>query len=279
MVVFRQKGDKYMDCKIDIKKDGNLVTAHIPFNPKKEFNIQKGTIYVNCIINNIKFKSKLMSKGNGKYFIIFNKQLMKNIGLEGDKHLNINLNIEIEYNEKQELKKLNVLENETLKTISERKSIRNFNDEKIDKITMDTIINAGFCAPSANNKRPFHFIVIQNKKKMLKIIGNNSKVKMLENAIGCIIICGDKIIQGVSEFLIEDCSAATQNILLAIHSLKLGGVWCGVKQNSDFYKDIIKEFKIPEHIKPISLIALGYTDEKYSQNNRYELNKIHYEIW
>jgi nitroreductase len=268
-----------MKCKIDIKKEGKLITALIPFDPKTEFNISKGTIYVNCVINDVEFKAKLMPKGNGKYFIIFNKQLMKNIGLEGEKHLNINLSIDIENNEKPEVKKMKFLENDTLKIISERKSIRNFNDKKIDRIIMDTILNAGLCAPSANNKRPFHFIVIENKKKMLKIIGNNSKIKMLENTTACIIICGDKVVQGISEFLIEDCSAATQNILLAIHSLGLGGVWCGIKQNSDFYKDIINEFKIPEHIKPISLIALGYTNDKYTQTNRYEINKIHYEIW
>jgi len=268
-----------MKCKINIIKEGNLVIGIIPFDPKEKFNIQKGAIYANCIINGIEFKIKLMSKGKGKYFIIFSKHLMKNIGLEGDKHMDIDLNIDIENNEKPEIKKINILENETLKIISERKSIRNFNDKKIDRIIINTIINAGFCAPSANNKRPFHFMVVENKKKMLKIIGNNSKVKMLENTTACIIICGDKIIQGISEFLIADCSAATQNMLLAIHSLGLSGVWCGIKQNSEFYKDIINEFKIPEHIKPISLIALGYTDNKYSQCNRYEENKIHYEKW
>ena len=268
-----------MKCKIDIKKEGNLTTAFIPFDPRTEFNIPKGAIYANCVINSIEFKTKLMSKGNGKYFIVFNKQLMKNIGLDGEKYFNINLNIGIENNEKTKIKKMNLVENETLKIIAERKSIRSFNDKKIDKIIMDTILNAGFCAPSANNKRPFHFIVTESKRKILKIGIGNNKVKMLENTTACIIICGDKTVEGIGEFLIEDCSAATQNMLLAIHSLGLGGVWCGINQNGDFYKNIIKEFKTPEHIRPISVIALGYTDDKYSQNNRYEVNKVHYELW
>jgi nitroreductase len=268
-----------MKCKIDIKKEGKLVTACLPFNPKIEFNITKGTIYAKCVINKFEFKTKLISKGDGKYFIVFNKQLLQNIGLNGDNHVDVQLLIEEEANTAPELEKPKILKNETLKIIFERKSIRKFNDKKIDKNIIDTVVNAGFCAPSANNKRPFHFIITEDKKKLKKVMNDNSKVKMLETATLCIIICGDKVVQGIPEFLIEDCSASTQNMLLAIHSLGLGGVWCGIKQNSDFHKIIVKEFKLPEYIRPISLIAVGYTDEKHNQPNRYEINKIHYEIW
>lgn len=111
------------------------------------------------------------------------------------------------------------------------------------------------------------------------LLENNSYVKMLSTASACIIICGDKIVQSIPEWLIEDCSAATQNMLLTIHSLGLGGVWCGVKQGSDFYKDIVNEFDLPSHIRPISLIVFGYTDGNKIQRNRFEINKIHYESW
>jgi nitroreductase len=268
-----------MNCKIDIKKDGKLFISYLPFDPKVEFNISKGTIYAKCLIGKNEFKTKLMSKGKGKYFIIFNKELQKELGLEEKEYFNISLKITPDTVSIPELAEPELLKNETLKTIVERVSIRKFTGKKISKIYINTILNAGFCAPSANNKRPFHFIVTENNKKMLRIIGDNSKVKLLENTTVCIIICGDKVVQGISEFLLNDCSAATQNMLLAIHSIGLGGVWCGIKQNSEFYKNIIREFKLPRHIRPISLIALGYTNENKIQQNRYEINKVHYECW
>lgn len=270
-----------MDCIVDIKKEGNKVVASLPFDPRAEFNIPKGTIYVKCIIDNIQFKAKLMSRGNGRYCVFFSKQLLKDIGIEGNEKLNVNLKIEPdmptslpEFSEIPEL-----INNEVLKAIFQRASIRKFSGKDIDQVQINTILNAGLCAPSATNKRPFHFVVIKDKEKMISIIGDNPYVKMLKEAQACVIVCGDKIVQGIPELLLADCSAATQNILLAIHSLGLGGVWCAVKQGSDFYKGIVKEFGLPSNIRPISLVAFGYPGEEKTQPCRFENSKIHFETW
>lgn len=268
-----------MICMVDIKKEGNSVLAYLPFNPRIEFGIPKGTIFVICVINGTEFKSKLMSRGNERYAIFFSKQLIKNLGLVGEEHVAVPLTIERERVNNSKLSEPERLSNDTIKSIRERASIRSFNNKEISDLVLDTILDAGLCAPSATNKRPFHFVVTRSKEKMVQITENNAYSKMLKSAAACIIVCGDKIVQGIPEWLIEDCSAATQNMLLAIHSLGLGGVWCGVKQSSDFYKDIVREFQLPEHIRPISLITFGYTDEKKVQANRYEINKIHMEEW
>lgn len=268
-----------MECTIDIKKEGNTVLAYLSFNPKTEFGILKGSIYVKCVINGIEFKSKLMSKGAGRYCIFFNKQLLKLLDLNGDEHLAVPLTIVLENENIHDLTEPQMLDNETLKSIRERSSIRCFTDKQINQVTIDTILNAGLCAPSASNKRPFHIVVTQNRDTMISISKNNIYAKMLQSATGSIVVCGDKIVQGIPEWLLADCSAATQNMLLAIHSLGLGGVWCGVRQGSDFYKDIMTVFGLPNHIRPISVIAFGYTDDKKIQSNRYEVNKIHFETW
>lgn len=268
-----------MKCNIDIKKEGTQTISYLPFDPRIEFSIPKGSIYVNCTINNNEFKSRLMLKENGRYCIFFSRKLLENIGLKGEKHSGIKLDIELYKDSKPVLKNPKILENETLKAIMERKSIRSFTNKKVSTIIIDTIINAGLCAPSATNKRPFHFIVTENKEKMMKIRETNNYVNMLESATVCIIVCGDQNLQRVPEYLMADCSAATQNMLLAIHSIGLGGVWCGVKKSSDFYNEIIKEFKLPGQIRPASLVAFGYTNEKKGQPNRYEINKVHYEAW
>lgn len=270
-----------MNCTVDIKKEGNKVLAYLPFNPRTEFHIPKGTIFVKCVLENVQFKSRLMSRGNGRYCIFFSKQLLKDIGIDGEEKLNVHLDIELDTitSVSALMESPEMINNEVLKAISQRASIRKFCEKEIGQVQINTILNAGLCAPSATNKRPFHFVVTKDREKMVSIIGDNHYVEMLRNAAACIIVCGDKVIQGIPEWLLADCSAATQNILLAIHSIGLGGVWCGVKQSSDFYKGIVKEFALPNHIRPVSLVAFGYPADEKIQPNRFELSKIHFESW
>lgn len=278
-IILREEG-AYMKCTIDIGREGNSVMAYLPFNPRTEFEIPKGSIYVICTIGGVEFKSRLMSKGNEKYCVFFSNQLLKKLGLNGEEHFNVPLDITIENKAVSEAVEPEMLENDTVRVIRERSSMRSFIDKRVSHTVLDTILYSGLCAPSATNKRPFHFTVTQDREKMLRIMESNSHyTNMLNTAAACIIVCGDKIAQGIPEWLIEDCSAATQNMLLAIHSLGLGGVWCGVRQGSDFYKNIVNEFGMPGYIRPISLIAFGYSDENRSRRNRFEPSKIHYEAW
>jgi len=268
-----------MDCKIDIKKDGKFFTAMLPFNPRKEFGIPKGTIFTECVINDFKFKIKLMPRGNEEYCIFFNKKLLADIGIHGDEALGLQLSIEPVMKEPPGSTAPEMLDNEALSVIRGRASIRNFGDKKITAVQINTILNAGFCTPSAKNNRPFHFVVSESRDKLLRLSESNSNVKLLTTAAACIIVCGDKVLQGIPELLIEDCSAATQNMLLAIHSIGLGGVWCGVTQSSELYKNIVAEFELPNRIRPISLIALGYPNEEKTQPIRFESCKVHMETW
>lgn len=266
-----------MNCIVDIKREGNVTIAYLPFNPRIEFDVLKGSIYANCIINGISFKTKLMSRGNA-FCILFNKKLLASIGLDGNDNVHIPLSIEAA-TEVKTTELPDMVDNDVLKAINERSSIRRFSEKGISDALSNAILNAGLCAPSASNKRPFHFILTKDKEKMMRLAENNRYVKMLEDAVACIIICGDKVIQGTPEYLLADCCAATQNILLAIHSVGLGGVWCGVAQNAELYKKIIKEFGLPNHIRPVSLIAFGFPAEKKTQSNRFETNKLHFEVW
>lgn len=270
-----------MNCTVDIKREGTKVLAYLPFDPRTEFHIPKGTILVKCVLDNVQFKSKLMSRGNGKFCIFFSKQLLKNLGIDGEEKLNVHANVELDtITSTPAITKIpELIHNDVLDAISQRASIREFDDKKINQVQITTILNAGFCAPSTKNKRPFHFVVTKDRAKMTNIMRNNPNVAMLQSAAACIVVCGDKIVQGIPEWLLADCSTATQNMLLAIHSLELGGVWCGVKQGWDLYKDIVKEFNLPDHIRPVSLIPFGYPLEKKTQTNRFESDKIHFESW
>ncbi|MBZ9687326.1 nitroreductase family protein [Clostridium estertheticum] len=271
-----------MDCyEVEIIKDGRYVYIIIPFNTKEVFNRPKGTIYISGTINDIPYRSKLISRGNGVQIIIIDRKLQKVLGFCGTS-MNVQMtitedNIVTYVSESQNLIKncsLNILS-----CISTRRSIRGYTNQPIAEEQMNTILDAGFCAPSAQNKRPWHFIIIRNKGQLFSLSETNIKGEMIQHSNCCIVVCGDRILQGINELLIEDCSAATQNILLAAHGLGIGAVWCGIVQNSDWKKHIITQLKLPESIIPIAVISLGYPDEIKTAKNRFELSKVHNEVW
>ncbi|WP_185966852.1 MULTISPECIES: nitroreductase family protein [Clostridium] len=262
-------------------KDGRSVYIIIPFNAKEVFNKPKGTIYVKGTINNIPYRNKLISKGNNVQILIINKKLQDLLGYCGT-IMKVELMITEDNIISDVLDTQDFIENcklDVISAISTRKSIRKYTEQTITDKELNTILNAGFCAPSAKNKRPWNFIVVKNKDQLMELSKININGKMLQNANCCIIVCGDKILQGTKELLIADCSASTQNMLLASHGLGIGAVWCGVIQNSDWRKQIVKQFKLPESIIPISVISLGYPKEIRKSESRFDLSKIHNEIW
>lgn len=76
------------------------------------------------------------------------------------------------------------------------------------------------------NRRPFHFVSITDRALMQQLSDLHPYAKMLPQADWAILVCGDESVSG--PFYMDDCAAATQNILLAAHSLGVGAVWCGV---------------------------------------------------
>ena len=116
--------------------------------------------------------------------------------------------------------------NPVLDAIRSRRSIRKYTGEPIAEPVRRAILEAGFYAPSAMNRRPFHFVSITDRELMQKLSDLHPYAKMLPQADWAIIVCGDESVSG--PFYMDDCAAATQNILLAAHSLGVGAVWCGV---------------------------------------------------
>lgn len=168
---------------------------------------------------------------------------------------------------------------DVLEAIFTRKSIRKFTGEKISGENLKTILNAGFCAPSAHNKRPFHFVVVRNEPALLSIAKTHPYAKMLPSA-GCgIIVCGDKEKEGTMGFLVEDCSGAIENMLLTAHSLELGAVWCGlypVPQLISLVRDVLD---LPENIVPVGMVVVGTKDEVREAKDRYEEDRVHFDKW
>ncbi|MDP2872055.1 MAG: nitroreductase family protein [Bacillota bacterium] len=169
---------------------------------------------------------------------------------------------------------------DVLTAIRTRRSIRRYTADKIDDHTLDTILDAGFCAPSASNKRPWHFLVIREKAKLQAISEAHPYAKMMPAADCCIVVCGDEAIQGSIGLLVEDCSASIQNMLLAAHGLGIGAVWCGLYGGrGDRHLEFAKLLGLPAGIVTVGMIAFGYPDETRPATDRFDASRVHHERW
>lgn len=161
-----------------------------------------------------------------------------------------------------------------------RRSIRNYTGERIDEAKIQAIVKAGMYAPSARNKRPWHFIIIDDKEVLKKIMKVHPYASMLANASFAIAVCGDEKLENGPGYYKLDCSAATQNILLAAHSMDLGAVWLGVEPRGERIKAVSSILGLPEHTHPLSIVSIGVPVKIPKEiPERFEPEKIRRNHW
>jgi nitroreductase len=165
---------------------------------------------------------------------------------------------------------------DAIRNIMNRKSVRSFERAPISEKQIDTILKAGFAAPSGRDIRPWAFIVVNDFNVLDSLAEKLPSAKMLKEAGAAIIVCGktDKDL-----FWITDCSAATENILLAVEALGLGAVWTAVYPKTDLVSSVKKTLNIPKEYTPLNVIPIGKPKGQNSPKNKYDSTKIHINKW
>lgn len=152
---------------------------------------------------------------------------------------------------------------EVMQAILTRRSIRKFSGEPLPEETLQILLEAGFAAPSASNRRPQHFVIIRDEQKLQQIPRVQPFTRWLPQAGCAIVVCGDLRRQPLKGFLAQDCAASIQNMLLAAHGLGLGAVWGGLYPVKAFTRGIRRLLHLPPWMIPVGLIGVGPThDEK-----------------
>jgi nitroreductase len=169
--------------------------------------------------------------------------------------------------------------NPTIEAIIKRRSIRHYIRKNVDKSLIDLLLKSAMYAPSASNQQPWHFIVIDRQDLFKRIMKAHPYSSMLSEAALAILVCGDEKLELSKGYWPVDCSAATQNILLAAHSLGLGTVWLGVYPRKERMDGIREIFRLPDHIQPLSLISIGYPAEEKEVPARYKEDRIRWNEW
>jgi nitroreductase len=166
---------------------------------------------------------------------------------------------------------------EGLETILTRRSVRAYEAKPVPEDIIEKLLKAGMYAPSARNIQPWEFIVIKDsdvKKKVSKI---GPYWGMLVSAPLGIMVVANLSLCGPSEMYVQDCSAVTENILLAAHAMGLGGVWLGLYSNEERMREVTELFNLPENIVPISMISIGYPAETIRPHTGFNWEKVHYD--
>lgn len=168
---------------------------------------------------------------------------------------------------------------ELFEALRTRRSIRKYNAEPVSDDDIHAMLDAAMHAPSACNEQPWHFVVVRGAEGRAALAKTSPYTHMAAAAPVVIVVCGDLNYDKASGMWVQDCAAATQNLLLAARGREIGSVWCGVHPQKEREEIIRAALGLPEHIIPFSLICLGHTDSEFREEHRFHEDRIRREKW
>lgn len=276
----------------ELQTDGKFAYIELSHDFCQSNHIHGKTVII-LRVNGYEYTKKTLPKGNSRYWLIFDKLTLKEAGLEiGQKYDfeleknrendeistedNSDIRTIVSHCQKKEPEELSIIEG-----IFTRQSVRQFvHNRPPENDKIELILKSACFAPSAENKQPWEFIVVRDTNKLKEISIILPKAGMAVSAGLVIVVCGNKLKESQTGFLVEDCSAAMQNMLLCSHGLGLGAVWCGVYPNHIWTSSITALFNLPRHILPIGIIVIGHSNwTPAGPSCRFSQTIVHNESW
>ena len=171
--------------------------------------------------------------------------------------------------------------NPDLQPLFARRSIRRYTDEPVTTDQMHDLLEAAMAAPSACAKDPWRFVVVRQRDMLKAIAAGLPNGGMLAEAAVGVIVCGDMEAahDGAESYMLQDCSAAIENLLLAASMLGLGACWLGVHPRADRVELIREKLGLPATVVPVSAIAVGQPADQPEARTRYDADYVHHERW
>lgn len=166
-----------------------------------------------------------------------------------------------------------------MQNILTRTSIRAYTDRAVSREQIDTLLRAAMSAPTARNQQPWQFVVVNRRDVLQSLAALFPSTRMTAQAQAAVVVCGDmgKALPGDGQaYWIQDCSAATENLLLAAHAMGLGAVWCGVYPIADRVAGVRRVLQLPDSIMPLNIIPIGWPAEQPQPKNKWRPERVHY---
>jgi nitroreductase len=166
-----------------------------------------------------------------------------------------------------------------MKTALLRRSIRKYKPGPVaDKVVHD-LLEAAMAAPSAGDERPWQFIVLRDRAVLDAVPAIHSNAQMITEAPVAIVVCGDLQKEKYKGFWVQDCAAATENLLLAVTDAGLGAVWCGIYPLDERVQAFRELLKAPAHVVPFAIVPVGHPAEEKPPARRYDPARVHQDRW
>ena len=170
---------------------------------------------------------------------------------------------------------------EQLKFIFGRRSIRLYSPTAVSEAAVQKLLEAAMAAPSAAAKDPWRFVVVRNRQTLSAISAALPNGQMLASAALGIAVCGDLQAAHVQQlsYLLQDCSAAIENLLLCAHLLGLGTCWLGVHPWEQRVNSLKQILALPASVVPVACISIGFPAEAKESRTRFNRDCVHLETW
>lgn len=162
-----------------------------------------------------------------------------------------------------------------------RRSIRVYSPGRITEVQITSLLEAAMAAPSAMSKDPWRFIVVENQNTLAALPTHLPGGSMLSTAAAAIVVLGDldAAFERNISYLLQDCSAAIENLLICAHGLGLGACWVGVHPNEKGILGLKQLFGLPDSMVPIAVVALGIPGEDPGPRTRFNAAHVRREKW
>lgn len=166
-----------------------------------------------------------------------------------------------------------------LEAMMNRHTTRAFAGKRVEKEKVETLLRAAMQVPSAAKQRAWEFLVVEKKETLEKLSGMDEFSLPAKNAPLCILVlCNEKYLKQPLYWQ-QELAAAVQSILLGAVELKLGTVWMGIAPKEERMAYIRDLFKLPAGVKAFAAVAVGYPENESVPEDRFNPERVHYEIY
>lgn len=163
---------------------------------------------------------------------------------------------------------------DALDAVLTRRSIRKYTDEPVPEDLVATLLRAAMAAPSARNQQPWRFIVVRDRALLAALATAQPNAGMVSQAQVAVVVCADLDLVESEGFWVQDCAAATENLLIAAHALGLGAVWSGTYPREERVAGVREALSLPDHVVPFAVVPIGYPAEHPGPADRFDRERI-----
>ena len=163
--------------------------------------------------------------------------------------------------------------------VLDRRSIRKYTADPVPEELVERLLCAAMNAPSAGNQQPWQFVVVRDRSLLAQVPAVHPYARMIVTASLAIVVCGDPATEKWPAFWVQDCAAATENLLVEAQYLGLGAVWLGVHPLVEREAGVRRIFGIPEAVVPFAIVVVGYPADTKLAAERYDPARVHRDRW